>query len=191
MVNINFPKPVPSAPPAPAQDAVPPDPGNEDALEQISFYLGRAYYNYVALLERTMAELGLDRHLCPGMGHILFALFKEDDRIIKDIARQVSLSQSTLTGMLARMERAGVIERRRDADDGRAVRVRLTALGRSLEPRCWRALDMLNRVLRAGMSEEEIQQTKHGLAHMIAAMRREEESRPPRRARQPKGGQRT
>ena len=67
----------------------------DDPLDQIVWSIGRAYYAYVGLLERVLAETGLDRHVRPGMGHILFALFEEDGRNIKEIAARTQLSGST------------------------------------------------------------------------------------------------
>jgi DNA-binding MarR family transcriptional regulator len=142
-------------------------------LEELSFYLGRAYYNYVGLLERELQAAGLQAHVRPGMGHVLFALFEEEDVVIKDLAGRTGLSPSTLSGMLARMEESGLIERRRDEADGRAVRVRLTPLGRSLEARCHDVLGKVNAVLCAGMGAGEVALVRSALARMVAAMREE------------------
>src|SRR5580698_7078261 len=90
-------------------DSIPPS----QATDAITFYIGRAYYNYVGLVERRLADAALDKHISPGMGHVLFALFERDGRIIKDLAAQVKLSYSTMTGLLSRMERAGLIECRK------------------------------------------------------------------------------
>src|SRR5262249_12907650 len=109
-------------------------------LDAVCFALARAYYNYLGLLERVLAETKMDRHVRPGMGHILFALFEQDDRVIKDIGARVQLSSSTLSGLLARMEKAGLVATRRDEADGRAVRVRLTARGRAVEAKCHHVL---------------------------------------------------
>ena len=46
-------------------------------------YCGRAYYTYVGLLEKMLAEAGLKKHVQPGMGHILFVLFADDDLTIR------------------------------------------------------------------------------------------------------------
>lgn len=140
------------------------------ALQEISFHLGRAYYSYVSFLEKVLREKGLDKHVRPGMGHILFALFEKDNVIIKDIAERVQLSPSTLTGMLKRMERTGIISRRRSQDDGRAVQVNLTALGRSLEPRCHDVVIVLNRVMTAGLEPGETETVKKALSAMTRAM---------------------
>ncbi len=149
----------------------------DDPLDQIVWYIGRAYYAYVGLLERVLAETGLDRHVRPGMGHILFALFEEDGRSIKDIAARTQLSGSTLTGMLARMEKAGVIGRRRDDEDGRVIRVRLTPLGRSLEPRCRLVIGTLGEVFHAGMGAKDALHAKRLLRRLTETMRTEDQRR--------------
>jgi DNA-binding MarR family transcriptional regulator len=145
--------------------------GSSKPLENLIWYLGRAYYTYVGLLERMLAEEGLDRHVRPGMGHILFTLFEEDDRSIKEIAARSQLACSTLTGLLARMEEARLIERRRDPRDGRVIRVRLTDLGRSLEPRCQAVVRRFDALLRHGMGEPSLRHTKRLLERMIQTMR--------------------
>ena len=108
-------------------------PARQDPLDQLIWYIGRAYYTYVGMLEKMFVKYGIDEHLQPGMGHIFFTLYAEDDLTIKEIARRSKLANSTLTGILNRMETKKLIERRRDEVDGRLVRVRLTALGRSIE----------------------------------------------------------
>lgn len=147
---------------------------NGDALDRLIWYLGRAYYTYVGLLERVLVEVGLARHVRPGMGHILFTLFEQDDRSIKEIAARSQLACSTLTGLLVRMEEAKLIERRRDGEDGRVVRIRLTPLGRSLEPRCRLAVQRLDQVFERGMGDRAMAQAKRLLQEMIETMRQEE-----------------
>lgn len=144
-------------------------------LEELSFYIGRAYYNYKLLLERTLRGRGLHRRVSPGMGHLLFALFEEDDRIIRDLAEQTRLSAPTLTVLLRKMEKAGLVRSRRDPEDGRAVRIRLTPLCRSIEARCRKVLARLNAVLESGLSGKDVTRAKKALARMIENMRRDEE----------------
>jgi DNA-binding MarR family transcriptional regulator len=142
-----------------------------DPLDRLIWHIGRAFYAYIGRLELVLAETGLDEHLRPGMGPILFALFQEDDCSIKEIGARVQLSSSTLTGLLVRMERAKLIERRRDPEDGRVVRVRLTSLGRSLEPRCRQALQSFDALVAAALDESEIGAAKDLVRRFTAAMR--------------------
>jgi DNA-binding MarR family transcriptional regulator len=144
------------------------------ALDQLWSYIGRAYYNYKLLLERTLRELELDGTVSPGMGHILFTLFEREGCIIREIAEKTRLSFPTITVVLQRMKKAGLVELRPDPDDGRAVRVRLSELGRSIEPRCWRVVRRLNAVLEKGLSRKDVAVAKRALARMVENMREDE-----------------
>jgi DNA-binding MarR family transcriptional regulator len=56
---------------------------------------------------------------------------------MNDLAAQVGLHQSTLTRIVDRLERDGLVARRRDSKEKRLVEVALTGAGRKL----YRALD--------------------------------------------------
>ena len=142
-----------------------------DPLNSLNFCIGRAYSNYIGLLERLLAELGIVKQVAPGMGPVLFALFEHDDSIIKDIAERVQLAASTLTSLLNRMERNGLVTRYRDGEDGRAVRIKLTPLGRSFEPQCRELLDRLRRQIQAGFTEKEVEKLNKLLSRVIDNLR--------------------
>jgi DNA-binding MarR family transcriptional regulator len=61
----------------------------------------------------------------------------EGPRTMNDLAAQVGLHQSTLTRIVDRLERDGLVARRRDSKEKRLVEVALTGAGRKL----YRALD--------------------------------------------------
>ncbi len=145
------------------------------ALDELFFHVGRAYYNYKLLLERTLREMELDRLVSPGMGHLLFSLFEEDGCIIRDLVAKTRLSFPTITMMLRKMERSGLVTSRRDPEDGRSVRIRLTPLGRSIEGRCWKVVRRIHDVIEAGLSPREAAVAKKALARMVENMRENEE----------------
>ncbi|MCH9036041.1 MAG: MarR family transcriptional regulator, partial [Chloroflexi bacterium] len=135
-------------------------PPAEDPLARpLTFYISRTYHYFLGLVERLLEESGLAGHVRPGMAPILFTLYAQDDLIIKEIGRRAKLSHATLTGMLGKMEKAGLIRRKRCAADGRAVRVRLTALGRSMEPALREMTRKLHDVLHDGLRDEDVDQT--------------------------------
>lgn len=145
------------------------------ALDELFFHIGRAYFNYKLLLERTLRALGLDGVVSPGMGHLLFTLFEEDDCIIRELVEKTRLSFPTITMMLRKMEKAGLVTATRDPDDGRSVRIRLTPLGRSIEGRCWKVVERLHAVVEAGLTPREAAAAKRALARMVENMREDEE----------------
>lgn len=145
-----------------------------DGLEGVSFYLGRAYYRYIALVERALEDVGASERVRPGMGHVLFTLFEEDARLIKEIVTRTDVSPSTLTGIIKKMEKQGLIKCERDREDGRAVRVRLTPLAKSLEKRLRKAQVRVQRIMYADLSAAEILAVKKTLARMASSMREDD-----------------
>ena len=63
---------------------------------------------------------------------VLVALWNDDDVRIKDLAATLHLDHATLTPLLRRLEDRGLLSRVRSREDGRAVRVALTAVGDEL-----------------------------------------------------------
>ena len=65
----------------------------------------------------------------------MISLWKCDDQTVGGLCGELGLESSTLTPMLKRLEAAGLIERSRDPEDERQVRVGLTGSGRALRAR--------------------------------------------------------
>lgn len=66
----------------------------------------------------------------------LLALWDEGDPMtVGELGNRLRLDSGTLTPVLKRLEQAGIVTRRRDADDERRVLVALTAAGQDLQDR--------------------------------------------------------
>ena len=98
----------------------------DDPDGQISLLLGRAYFSYLGILERYLKLKGLDDKLKPGIGNLLFALYRAGDRRPVDLATELGLARSTLTKLVGQVKGLGLIETRSDPDDGRSIRLSLT-----------------------------------------------------------------
>ena len=84
--------------------------------------------------------LGLHR----GQTSVLRALWEEEGLTHTELTRRLHVRPATITKMIARMERAGFVERRSDPHDQRVSRVYLTEAGRNVREevqRIWRTLD--------------------------------------------------
>ncbi|MES2047759.1 MAG: MarR family transcriptional regulator [Pseudomonadota bacterium] len=64
---------------------------------------------------------------------VMLVLWQQDDVLVKDIGELLFLDSGTLTPLLKRLEAAELIQRMRDAEDERQVRITLTAQGRQLK----------------------------------------------------------
>ena len=110
--------------------------------------------------ETLDAFFGLWRHLIPTDGVSLTAgstlglLLGSGAQRLTALAEREAVSQPAMTGLVSRLQGAGLVERRADPSDGRAVLVELTAMGRALiqdrRARRAAALEGLLDVLDAG-----------------------------------------
>jgi MarR family transcriptional regulator for hemolysin len=87
---------------------------------------------------------------------ILSSLKGERWRTQQDLARAVGIEGPTLTRHVDALERDGLVTRRRDTGDRRAVRVELTAAGEALHAELLRAVIAFNRRLRRGLAEDDV-----------------------------------
>lgn len=90
-------------------------------------------------LEKHLAKVGLTPACMP----VLFAL-EAGEASQKAIAERASVEQATMTATLNRMERAGLISRRPNPDDGRSQLVALTPLARAKLPQVEAAAKAVN-----------------------------------------------
>ena len=84
------------------------------------------------------------------------------------IARSVGIEGPTLTRHLDGLEEAGLVVRRRDPDDRRAVRVELTEEGEKLYQALLEAAIQFDRRLTAGFDEAELAQLRELLSRLAA-----------------------
>jgi DNA-binding MarR family transcriptional regulator len=65
----------------------------------------------------------------------MLALWEADGPSVSQLGARLRLDSGTLTPLLKRLESAGLVERRRAADDERRVHIHLTTAGRRLRQR--------------------------------------------------------
>lgn len=124
-------------------------------LVQIGFLLGRAYYAYLGLLERELQEAGLDKVCPPGIGSLLFELYETDEVSIGVLGKRLSLSKSTMTGLVRKAQACGLVTTDRDPLDGRATLVKLTALAKSIQTECDHLADRLEDSITCNLTERQ------------------------------------
>jgi DNA-binding MarR family transcriptional regulator len=64
---------------------------------------------------------------------VLLALWRHDEQPVRELGTCLELDSGTLTPLLKRLERDGLVERRRDREDQRVVKIALTRAGKQLE----------------------------------------------------------
>lgn len=95
------------------------DPENTaDALVQLSF-----------AIQRILASVGAEHELSVVQMRLL-GILRDRTLGMLELGLQLGLDKSSVTGLVSRAERRGLVQRSPSPDDGRAVLVTLTPLGR-------------------------------------------------------------
>jgi MarR family transcriptional regulator, lower aerobic nicotinate degradation pathway regulator len=91
-----------------------------DAVVQLSFAVQQVLGEIAAEHELSLTQLRL------------LAILRDREPAMLDLARHLGLGKSSVTGLIDRAERRGLVERTSAPHDGRGVHVRLTPAGRRL-----------------------------------------------------------
>ncbi|WP_329126566.1 MarR family winged helix-turn-helix transcriptional regulator [Streptomyces sp. NBC_01465] len=95
-----------------------------DALVQLSF-----------LTQRVLAATGTEHDLSIIQIRLL-GILRDRQAGMLEIGTHLGLDKSSMTGLVSRAEKRGLVRRSPSPHDGRAVLVSLTPLGRELTERC-------------------------------------------------------
>jgi DNA-binding MarR family transcriptional regulator len=110
--------------------------------ENLGYLLAKASQRWNERLQEGFAEEGFPE-VRASYGSVLVPLFEEDGLRMGEIARRARLSKQTMTTMVRLCERDGLVTRRHDPEDGRAMRVHLTAKANRFRPVAERVLARL------------------------------------------------
>ncbi|WP_410658414.1 MarR family winged helix-turn-helix transcriptional regulator [Amycolatopsis sp. lyj-112] len=107
------------------------DAGSLRLDDQLCFGLYAASRAVTALYRVVLDDLGLTypQYL------VMLALWEDDRRQVKELGTVLNLDSGTLSPLLKRLEKIGLVRRERQADDERSVRVSLTEDGAALKDR--------------------------------------------------------
>ena len=89
-------------------------------------------------------------------GRVLYVLWQEDGVPIKTIAERCGLAITSLTTMLERMEKSGLIIRQQDSGDKRKTLIFLTDKAKALKEDYDAVSDRMSAIFYQGFTEEEI-----------------------------------
>ncbi|MEO0422252.1 MAG: MarR family transcriptional regulator [Pseudomonadota bacterium] len=96
---------------------------------QLCFALYTATNSVVRAYRRRLADVGLTytQYL------VLLALWEQDGIALKSLAERLSLDSASLTPVIKRLEKMGLLRRDRSSADERRISIVLTAQGQSLQ----------------------------------------------------------
>ena len=98
----------------------------------------------------------------------LMFISKNEGCLQKSLSDATGLNQSAVTGLIGRMNKNGLIERKPCSEDGRAHRLYLSDYGKEKLPEIFPLIGELNTKLEAKFSDEELDVVARFLNNVIA-----------------------
>jgi DNA-binding MarR family transcriptional regulator len=135
-----------------------------DTNQETAYLLGEVCRAFHGRIETMLGEVGLPR----GQARLLGVLCHNDGASQTELADLLMVRPATMTNLLQRMERDGLIERRPDANDQRLTRVFVKASGREKELGVLEVFEQLTPALLLGFSPEDREQLQAFLRQLLA-----------------------
>ena len=117
--------------------------------KSIGFLLARTARSMKRALDGKLADL----HLTSTQYVILQCLWEEDGLPLSELGHRLYFDNPTITGIVDRMEKLGLVVRSRDTADRRVVRVYLAKEGKKLKTLSPQIAEGVNEVATAGWSK--------------------------------------
>lgn len=111
------------------------------------------------VVDRSLKPLGITR----SQWWVLAFLSRRDGMTQTAVAADLDLTKVAIGGLIDRMEAAGFVERRPDANDGRIRRIFLTKAGAKTVSKIRKSVDEIETEILAGVTEEQLNQAAETL----------------------------
>lgn len=109
-------------------------------------------------LNNTLSLEGVT--VTPAQAAILFLLKQKDGQSMSELSQDLSMDNSTVTGLVDRMEKSGLVTRRANPNDRRISLIRITPQGVEEIRKAKPLITRVNEQIKAGFSEQEIRTFK-------------------------------
>lgn len=130
---------------------------------QVCFALAVASRSVIALYRPVLEPMGLThpQYL------VMLALWERDPRSLRELSEVLQLDPGTLSPLVKRLERSGLVTRSRDAQDERTLRLGLTDRGRELRIAAEKVPGQI--VAKLGLPLSDLEHLREVLHAVIAA----------------------
>jgi DNA-binding MarR family transcriptional regulator len=123
--------------------------------DNLGIHLFKAYFSIYKYLKRTFADNHID-NMNPTRLGILLALADQDGVIMSKLGQRLFLEKSTMTGVIDKMEADGLVQRKSDRTDRRALRIYLTPKAKRLNERILKIIDKVYLDLRGELTSQDL-----------------------------------
>jgi len=139
-----------------------------DIFDNLCILLAKAEQKHYLYTKRALEEAGLE--ITPGQLIVLYALYRGDGIPITELGKKVFLDNSTLTGLIDRLERSGLVFRKGAPEDRRSYYIYLTEKAFGIQNKIISTAADIQREMTAGCTDEEITVFKKVLLNIFSRL---------------------
>lgn len=124
-------------------------------MQDFTSFICYAMKSTMRKLERYMSREFEKYGINLGQAFVLFALMENDGSTISEVANRTRIENSSLTNIVDRLEKEGLVERRLDPQDRRIIRLFITGKGRELGEQVLNMGTWFDSILRENLNGRE------------------------------------
>ncbi|MDU2064431.1 MAG: MarR family transcriptional regulator [Sporomusaceae bacterium] len=125
-----------------------------DIFDSLCVLLAKAEQKHFAYTKKALETENLE--ISPGQLVVLYVLYKKDNISISELSKNVLLDNSTLTGLIDRLERLGLVMRMATPNDRRSFQIILTEKALERKADLTALMKRVEKQMLTGVSTEEI-----------------------------------
>ena len=141
------------------------DTGELELQNCINYLLTTAQHGVFQMFSERLAQF----NITPGQYGVLSCLWQRGACTPKELAQILRLENSTVSGVLDRMQKRGLVDRVTDDRDRRSVRVVPTEAGRALREAVLERMEALNTEILRDFTQEQREVLKSCLSRLGSA----------------------
>jgi DNA-binding MarR family transcriptional regulator len=125
-----------------------------EIFDSICILLAKAEQKHFLYTKKILDEASLE--ISPGQLVVLYSLLKKDNISISELSKNVYLDNSTLTGLIDRLERVDLVQRVDSLHDRRSYQIVLTEKAKEIAPDIRVAMEKIENKMLENCNEAEV-----------------------------------
>jgi DNA-binding MarR family transcriptional regulator len=122
--------------------------------DRLIYLLSMAQHTLRTYLASLFAREGMK--ITPPQATILFLLNERDGRIMSELGQALGVDNSAITGLVDRLEKAGLVARNLNPDDRRSLLIYITPGGRKEAKKAEALIQSVNETIKSGFSSRDL-----------------------------------
>ncbi len=136
-------------------------------MTELNNYLCFSLRHCMKKIDRNLGE-SLDKYgISIPQSFVLFCLLEDDGITLKEIGNRTLIDSSSMTVLVDKLEKEGLVERKLDAQDRRAIRVFITEAGKSIAQEATEIAKEFNARLYDLLGEGNQKEFIHGIKNLL------------------------